>query len=241
MDFDVSDPGSPLLVGQADTPGNSKGVAVSSDLNNRTAYVADNQSGLQVIDIFDPANPVIVGSSSTPGFATDVFFANGSLFVANDECGVLMFDVSDPATPRAAGGFDTPGLAIGVVAAGPYLYVADYSYELQIFPGQCDYVTAVEPELPVRDGQGLSVYPNPFNPRTMIGFECKEPGPVQLTVHDLAGRRVVCLVDEWLEAGLRSFPWNGRDTGGRPVAAGQYLVRLKTRFGVEVRKVILAK
>ena len=34
-----------------------------------TAYVADGDSGLQVIDVSNPASPQIIGSVDTPGYA----------------------------------------------------------------------------------------------------------------------------------------------------------------------------
>jgi hypothetical protein len=87
----------------------------------------------------------------------------------------------------------------------------------------------------------VGIKPNPFNPRTTISFECEKSGHVQLEVFDLAGRRVAQIVDGWLEAGLHEETLNGRDTSGRSLAAGQYLVRLKTAAGIDVQKVILAK
>lgn len=87
----------------------------------------------------------------------------------------------------------------------------------------------------------IASYPNPFNPRTTIRFECEAPGQVDLAIYDLAGRRVASLVDGWLGSGRHDETWNGRDIAGRFVAAGQYLVRLKTRQGIDVQKVILAK
>ena len=94
---------------------------------------------------------------------------------------------------------------------------------------------------PPRSRTFLSIWPNPFNPRTMINFECQDTGPVQLAVYDLAGRRVALLVDGWLESGNHERVWNGCDITGRSVAAGQYLVRLKTRDGTDVQKVVLVK
>lgn len=80
-----------------------------------------------------------------------------------------------------------------------------------------------------------------FNPPTTISFDCQEPDHVQLAIYDLAGRRIALLVDGWLGSGHHEETWNGRDITGRSVAAGQYLVRLKTRDGIDVQKVILAK
>ena len=55
----------PSILGSVDTPGLAFGVAVSGAV----AYVADFESGLQVIDVSDPANPVILGFVDTPSRA----------------------------------------------------------------------------------------------------------------------------------------------------------------------------
>ena len=68
-----------------------------------------------------------------------------------------------------------------------------------------------------------------------------QTGYVELAVYDLAGRRVALLIDRWLAAGHHEEAWNGCDLSGRSVAAGQYLIRLKTSDGVDVQKVVLAK
>jgi hypothetical protein len=49
------------LVGQTQTPGWAKDVCVLND----TAYVADNEGGIAVVDISDVTNPVYIGSWAT--------------------------------------------------------------------------------------------------------------------------------------------------------------------------------
>ncbi len=104
----------------------------------------------------------------------------------------------------------------------------------------CGLTSGVDDNLPPAT-RFVIIKPNPFNPSTTISFECRVPGHVELTVHDLAGRRVALLADKWLKAGPHEAIWNGRDGQGRTASAGQYLVRLKTRDGMDVQKVILVK
>jgi hypothetical protein len=85
------------------------------------------------------------------------------------------------------------------------------------------------------------VHPNPSNPSTTISFVISEPQPVKLEIHDSAGRRIAVLVDEVRAAGVHGLSWDGRDTLGRRVAAGVYLVRLATRNNVDVRKMVLVQ
>jgi hypothetical protein len=77
----------------------------------------------------------------------------------------------------------------------------------------------------VRD---LEVYPNPFNPRTVISFGVPETGHVRLEVYDLGGRLVRVLVDRTLDSTTRhSVNWDGRDHHGRQVTSGVYLARVQ--------------
>ena len=67
-------------MGSVDTPGDARTWPISGT----HAYVADGDSGLQVIDITDPASPQIVGSVDTPGSAEDVAVSGTHAYVADD-------------------------------------------------------------------------------------------------------------------------------------------------------------
>lgn len=65
--------------------------------------------------------------------------------------------------------------------------------------------------------------PNPFNPATDIRFVLPIDGPVTVTVHDIAGRRIRTLaVEQPFTAGECSIRWDGRDDSGRSVPSGTY-------------------
>jgi hypothetical protein len=83
--------------------------------------------------------------------------------------------------------------------------------------------------------------PNPFGPSTCIRFSILEPGPVRLSVYDVAGRLVATLVDEPREAGEHEAIWDGRDRRGEPVAAGIYFCRLKHPGATESRAMVLLR
>lgn len=83
--------------------------------------------------------------------------------------------------------------------------------------------------------------PNPFNPRTEISFTLSDRQDVRLEIYDLAGRRVLTLVDGTMPAGEHAVPWLGRDTGGRAVPSGAYVARLVTADRVDTIKLLLAR
>lgn len=88
-------------------------------------------------------------------------------------------------------------------------------------------VTAVdEPLAPIAS---LRANPNPFRGSTTI--ELANPGragaPARVTVHDVAGRLVAELWDGPAASGITRIDWDGRSTGGSPMAAGVYVVRAR--------------
>jgi hypothetical protein len=101
--------------------------------------------------------------------------------------------------------------------------------------------TAAPDDLPAAAGPYLVAAPNPFNPRTTLGFALGRGGDVQLEVLDLMGRRVAQLVAEPLAAGRHEVTWDGRDRAGRPLPSGTYLARLQTPDGVATGKLVLAR
>jgi len=86
-----------------------------------------------------------------------------------------------------------------------------------------------------------TTHPNPFNPRTSIGFTVEQAQQVTLAVYDMTGRRVVVLVDEVVGAGDHHVDWNGADEQGRTVGSGAYLVRLESLEVVESQKIMLVR
>ncbi len=72
----------------------------------------------------------------------------------------------------------------------------------------------------------LDIYPNPFNPRTRIGFDLPAAGHVALSVYDALGRLVATLYDGQATAGPIQFDWNGKNDNGLAQPGGVYLFRL---------------
>ncbi|UCF64437.1 MAG: T9SS type A sorting domain-containing protein [bacterium] len=79
-------------------------------------------------------------------------------------------------------------------------------------------------------------YPNPFNPETVISWQLPVNSPVKLTVFNLAGQKVITLVDDRQLAGTHSVEW---DASG--FASGVYFYKLEAGGFVETRKMVLMK
>ena len=98
------------------------------------------------------------------------------------------------------------------------------------------------PDMPVVSRARLyAPHPNPFNPRVVLPYATARPGHVELTVYDLAGRRVRTLVAKDLPAGRHEVTWNGVDERGRRVGSGVYFLRLDSAGQSDRCRVTLVK
>ncbi|MCB1046038.1 MAG: family 16 glycosylhydrolase [Calditrichaeota bacterium] len=81
------------------------------------------------------------------------------------------------------------------------------------------------------------IQPNPFNPSTRIDFQLPAAGRIQLTVHDLQGRRLAVLADRVMPAGAHRVNWTPSTE-----ASGMYFIRLESESGrVDLRKCLYVK
>lgn len=72
------------------------------------------------------------------------------------------------------------------------------------------------------------VHPNPFCREVQISFSLNTPvcRRSQLSVFDIAGRRLRSLYEQDVDTGRFRVSWDGRDESGEPVSAGVYILRL---------------
>ncbi|HKW13108.1 MAG TPA: FlgD immunoglobulin-like domain containing protein [Candidatus Krumholzibacteria bacterium] len=83
--------------------------------------------------------------------------------------------------------------------------------------------------------------PNPFNPRTTIGFTLEKAGRASINVYAVNGTLVRTLLDERRDAGPNRVSWDGTDQSGKPVASGVYMYRLSSSGQTATRKMLLLK
>jgi hypothetical protein len=79
-------------------------------------------------------------------------------------------------------------------------------------------------------------FPNPFNPSTTINLHLENDGLVKVSVFNLAGKEVVQLTNQFVEAGVHSMTWDANDN-----PSGVYLIRAEMNGATSVQKVILLK
>jgi flagellar hook assembly protein FlgD len=81
--------------------------------------------------------------------------------------------------------------------------------------------------------------PNPFGSETRLAFSLGTETAMDLSVYDVAGRRVTTLISGTMSAGDHRLAWNGTDSDGRRVAPGVYVYRLDTPQASISRKMVM--
>jgi hypothetical protein len=93
--------------------------------------------------------------------------------------------------------------------------------------------TGIEDQ-PVISRLASGCYPNPFTDETTIWFDLPELGPVNVSVYDLSGKHIECLVHKELPAGHHESSF--KRSGLKP---GIYFYRLQTKNRLAVEKLIV--
>lgn len=130
----------------------------------------------------------------------------------------------------------TPGLYRWDVAG--YAGVANYTFTCTLT--RLTTSTPVDDPLP-KQFQLSQCIPNPFNPSTTIEFSVAREARVDLSVFDVAGRRVRTLVSESKTPNAYRVTWDGTDDSGQRVASGVYFYRMTAGSFTETRKMVLLK
>ena len=107
--------------------------ALAVKIIGNLAYVADHDSGLQIIDVTNLRQPQIRGHITTPGKALDLDVNGNYAYIAAEEGGLQIIDITNPGNPIIAGSFATSGQALSVTLAANVAFVTnDCSPGLQI-------------------------------------------------------------------------------------------------------------
>jgi len=98
------------------------------------------------------------------------------------------------------------------------------------------------PTNPVTDYVLHHNYPNPFNPTTTIRYEIPQEGIVTLKIYDILGQEVATIVNEFQKADRYEIEFNSLSVlGGRGLASGVYIYRIKVNDFIESKKMLLIK
>lgn len=209
------------------------GVYAVRDNGNQTYDV-----GLAVLRTLGPLQPGV--------YPIDIQAGTAAFFFIDDAATVALPDTLDAAAliawfmdlPAAHKFVSLTGnLSVSVVSAdtlagtftGTATDIDNLAFLINVTGGRFA-LRGLDTTLPVSELVSLQptvrVAPNPFNPRTEIGFSLPIAQHVGVQVYDLGGRRVRTLHDGVLAAGPQKLSWDGRGERGNAVGAGVYLVKV---------------
>ncbi len=100
--------------------------------------------------------------------------------------------------------------------------------------GTVDVAPAAAPSLELAQN-----VPNPFRTATRIDFSLARAGDVDVSIYDLAGRRVARLLRGAMTAGPHAVTWDGRTSSGVSAAPGVYLYVVRTDAERQARHMLL--
>jgi len=107
-------------------------------------------------------------------------------------------------------------------------------FTMNITPGNITS-SEINDELPNRVALKQN-FPNPFNPATQIVYELPQQSEVQLSVYDIAGRRIATLVNGNVQAGVHTVNFDASS-----LSSGVYIYRLETAQSTVTRRMTLIK
>jgi hypothetical protein len=84
-------------------------------------------------------------------------------------------------------------------------------------------------------------YPNPFNPVTSITIEISELSNVILKVYDILGKEIKTLLEKELSPSSYTLSWEARDSNGKLLPSGVYLIQLNAGNYTKVIKALLMR
>jgi len=232
----------PSVIGWVGTGGSATDIEIRGDL----AYVSlgEDTAGLgtnaiAVLDLADPTWPRVRRLVPVPSAALGLELRGDFLYVAAGRDGVIVFDLADPVVPVVRGTVGTGDTSSQLRLDGDRLFAFERS--VVSLPVQCG-VTLRSAEAPGLPGGGpLTVSARPGRGGADLAFRLGVSERADLQVYDVTGRRVRTLASGRRPAGEHRVVWDGRNEGGRRVAAGVYFVQLRTDHDAATGKIVVAR
>lgn len=214
-------------------------IGKETPISNGTVYLPFScvpGTGVDVIDISDPYAPSMTGSFGTNSFIERMGRFGPVLWLQALDA-VHVVDNSDPSRVFGIGTFHR-WARLATLPDGRIYRLND----MALMPSFCELVETTSVDLQDVAQNNISIYPNPFNPRTTIQFDLPAPTTGTVVVYNLLGRRVRTLLrQEHLPAGINQLQWNGRNSHGQAAASGVYLIRLETPTATITGRMVLLR
>lgn len=110
-----------------------------------------------------------------------------------------------------------------------YEYQLTFNVDIRFNDGNGNFVP--DPVVGIQNKKdivfSLKNYPNPFQDETNFQFYIKETESVDLSVFDIQGNFITCLINQQLKGGSYTIKWHGLDQDGQSCMPGAFIAYLK--------------
>jgi hypothetical protein len=181
----------------------------------------------------------INNSFKTSNFNISAFGTQKQLYVNDPIMNTIVFGNFDVITQDVFSGFQHTGIWYEYFTGIP-LNVTDVNMTLNLGPGKFKLYTDVQLPLPdmsatdsitaikevVMGNMNVMIAPNPFNTEVQMRYFVEENSQVHIAIYDMLGREIKTLVNEQQAKGIQQVIWDGKNTQGAFVPAGNYFYRI---------------
>lgn len=191
----------------------SKGYAIVTTASFNTELISFNPAtGVKVSTLYAPGAYVLNDIEISP--YDELFLADQTAL----DPGIRIFDT----------GSDTE-ITSGPISTG--LPPFDICFSIPVIS---------DGKVPLQAMLGMN-YPNPFNPVTTIPFSTESSGEVNISIHDVTGRKIRTVTSRFYTAGAHKATWNGTDEKGCGVSSGVYFAVMRAKGTTLTNKLILLR
>lgn len=181
----------------------------------------------------------INNSFKTSNFNISAFGTQKQLYVNDPIMNTIVFGNFDVVTQDVFSGFQHTGLWYEYFTGIP-LNVTDVNMTLNLSPGKFKLYTDVQLPLPdmsatdsitaikeiALNSMNVLVSPNPFYADVQVRYFVEENTQVQIAIYDMLGKVVKVLLNEQQAKGIHQVSWDGKNSEGEFVKAGNYFYRI---------------
>ncbi|MBD3224610.1 MAG: T9SS type A sorting domain-containing protein [Caldithrix sp.] len=143
-------------------------------------------------------------------------------------------------------GVDSDGLyEVKFTSPDPTIEDVTQTVEVDNLEGEVKLTPATAIDEPsnnvIQSHQLHEAYPNPFNPSTTIQVDMARPADASLVIYNVLGQKVRTLHNGYLNKGVNTFTWNGKDEAGNSVSSGLYFYQLQADEVIQTKAVMFLK
>lgn len=131
----------------------------------------------------------------------------------------------------------TDSLTYYVRPVNIYMVEGEKSDEISFLPS-VQTITSMQTKF--IDGS-VKAFPNPFSELTTIAYEVIHSGYVNISIYNIMGQKVACLVDLNLTEGKYKVEWNGTNGNGARLSPGNYFCTIQTEKYTKTLKIVLGR